>query len=133
MKFSSIRILVNDFDQMYNYYKEVLGLECTWGQTGENFASFNIGIAPGISIFKAELMAMAVDNFHPEKHQEARDKIAVILQVENVDESFVKLKSRGVAFINQPKDMPVWGIRTVHFRDREDNLFELYSELPQKH
>lgn len=132
MKFSSIRILVNDFDQMFNYYNEVLGLECSWGQPGENFASFNIGIASGISIFKAELMAVAVDDFQPAKDRAAQDKTAIILQVGSVDESFAELKSRGVAFINEPRDMAAWGIRTVHFRDPEDNLFELYSDLPQE-
>ena len=55
MKFNNIRLLVNDFDKSFTFYNEILGLECTWGKSGGNFASFNIGIESGLAIFKAEL------------------------------------------------------------------------------
>ncbi|MEO8236694.1 MAG: VOC family protein [Flavobacterium sp.] len=129
MKFSNIRLLVNDFDKSFNFYNDILGLECTWGKPGENFASFNIGIDSGLAIFKAELMAMAINNFDAKKNEILQDKISIIIQVENVNESYQTLKSKGVDFLNEPKDMPAWGIRIVHFRDTENNLFELYSEL----
>ncbi len=131
MKFSNIRLLVNDFDKSFTFYKKILGLECTWGKLGDNFASFNIGINSGLAIFKAELMAMAVNNFDAMKNEIFQDKISIILQVENVNESYQNLKDKGLTFINEPKDMEAWGIRVVHFRDTENNLFELYSELPK--
>lgn len=131
MKFSNIRLLVNDFDKSFNFYNDILGLECTWGKPGDNFASFNIGIDSGLAIFKAELMAMAINNFDANKNEILQDKISIIIQVENVNESYQVLKSKGVNFLNEPKDMPAWGIRVAHFRDTENNLFELYSELPK--
>lgn len=131
MKFSNIRLLVNDFDKSFNFYNDILGLECTWGKPGDNFASFNIGIDSGLAIFKAELMAMAINNFDANKNEILQDKISIIIQVENVNESYQALKSKGVNFLNEPKDMPAWGIRVAHFRDTENNLFELYSELPK--
>lgn len=131
MKFSNIRLLVNDFDKSFNFYNDILGLECTWGKPGDNFASFNIGIDSGLAIFKAELMAMAINNFDANKNEILQDKISIIIQVENINESYQVLKSKGVNFLNEPKDMPAWGIRVAHFRDTENNLFELYSELPK--
>lgn len=131
MKFSNVRLLVNDFDKTFNFYNDILGLECTWGKPGENFASFNIGIDSGLAIFKSELMAMAINNFDAKKNEILQDKVSIIIQVENVNESYQILKSKGVDFLNEPKDMQAWGIRVVHFRDTENNLFELYSELPK--
>lgn len=131
MKFSNVRLLVNDFDKAFNFYNDILGLECTWGKPGENFASFNIGIDSGLAIFKSELMAMAINNFDAKKNEILQDKVSIIIQVENVNESYQILKSKGVDFLNEPKDMQAWGIRVVHFRDTENNLFELYSELPK--
>lgn len=131
MKFSNVRLLVNDFDKAFNFYNNILGLECTWGKPGENFASFNIGIDSGLAIFKSELMAMAINNFDAKKNEILQDKVSIIIQVENVNESYQILKSKGVDFLNEPKDMQAWGIRVVHFRDTENNLFELYSELPK--
>jgi lactoylglutathione lyase len=131
MKFSNVRLLVNDFDKAFNFYNDILGLECTWGKPGENFASFNIGIDSVLAIFKSELMAMAINNFDAKKNEILQDKVSIIIQVENVNESYQILKSKGVDFLNEPKDMQAWGIRVVHFRDTENNLFELYSELPK--
>jgi catechol 2,3-dioxygenase-like lactoylglutathione lyase family enzyme len=131
MKFSNIRLLVNDFDKSFTFYNDMLGLECSWGKLGDNYASFNIGIDSGLAIFKAELMAMAVNNFDAKKHEILQDKISITVQVDNVNETYQTLKNKGVAFINEPKDMPAWGIRVVHFRDPENNLFEFYSELPK--
>lgn len=131
MKFSNVRLLVNDFDKAFNFYNDILGLECTWGKPGENFASFNIGIDSVLAIFKSELMAMAINNFDAKKNEILQDKVSIIIQVENVNESYQILKSKGIDFLNEPKDMQAWGIRVVHFRDTENNLFELYSELPK--
>ena len=62
MKFSNIRLLVNDFDKCFTFYNDMLGLECSWGKPGESYASFNIGIPSGLALFKAELMSEAIDN-----------------------------------------------------------------------
>jgi lactoylglutathione lyase len=129
MKFSNIRLLVNDFDKCFTFYNNILGLECSWGKLGENFASFNIGIPSGLAIFKAELMSLAVDNSDAIKNEILHDKSAIVIEVENVNEAFENLKSKGVMFLTEPKDMSAWGIRVAHFRDPENNLIELFSEL----
>ena len=129
MKFSNIRLLVKNFDKAFAFYNDTLGLECTWGKPGENFASFNIGLESGLAIFKAELMNIAINNVDADKDAKFQDKSAIIIQVENVSDTYEKLKNRGVVFLTEPKDMPAWGIRVAHFRDTEGNLLEIYTEL----
>ena len=132
MKFSNIRLLVNDFDKCFTFYNDILGLECTWGKLGDNFASFNIGYPSGLTLFKAELMSIAINNADAKKNETLQDKIAIIVQVDSVNETYNSLQSKGVKFLTEPKDMTAWGIRVAHFRDPENTLFELYSELPKE-
>lgn len=131
MKFNNIRLLVKDFDKCFTFYNDILGLECTWGKPGDNFASFNIGIPSGLALFKAELMNLAI-NEKVEKNEDLQDKMAIIIEVGSIDATYNLLQSRGVKFLNEPKDMTAWGIRVVHFRDPEQNLIELFSELPKE-
>jgi len=126
MKLNNIRLLVRDFEKSFEFYNDILGLNCTWGDNNSNFASFDIGISSGLAIFKEELMAEAIGKEANEtKHI---DKFAIIIEVENVDETFGKLKDK-IAFLTEPKDMKAWGIRVAHFRDAENNLIEIFSNL----
>ena len=129
MKFSNIRLLVKDFDKCFTFYNDIIGLECTWGKLGENYASFNIDTPSGLALFKADLMNIAINNAEASKSEIEQDKIAIVLQVDSVDETYRLLQNKGVKFLTEPKDMDAWGIRVVHFRDPENNLIELYSEL----
>jgi catechol 2,3-dioxygenase-like lactoylglutathione lyase family enzyme len=131
MKFNNIRLLVNDFDKAFAFYNNTLGLECTYGKPGDNYASFNIGVASGLAIFKAELMGMAIENYDAKKNGKSHDKFAIIVEVENVSDTYLQLKNKGVTFLSAPQDMQAWGIRVAHFRDTEGNLFEIYSALSE--
>ncbi|MCD0466058.1 VOC family protein [Flavobacterium sp. ENC] len=130
MKFSNIRLLVNNFDNCFTFYNDILGLECNWGKPGENYASFTVGGTSVLALFKQELMSSAITNGKPGENEILQDKIAIIIQVDNVDETYITLQNKGVIFLTEPKDMNAWGIRVTHFRDPENNLFELYSDLP---
>jgi len=130
MKLSGIRLLVKDFDECFRFYSEKLGLKVTWGELGGAYASFDIGYgSDGLAIFPSDFMAEAIGNSNLSLPENDREKIAIILSVDNVDKAYEELQARGVAFINKPTDMTGWGMRTVHLRDSEGNLIELYSEL----
>ncbi len=126
MRLNNIRLLVSDFAQSFEFYNDILGLQCTWGDKNSNFASFDIGISSGLAIFKAELMpeALGVEKCR----QKSVDKFAIIVEVENVDETYMKLSDK-VVFLTKPEDMKAWGIRVAHFRDAENNLIEIFSNL----
>jgi len=126
MRLNNIRLLVSDFKKSFEFYNDIFGLNCTWGDETSNFASFDIGISSGLAIFKSELMADVIGK--SKNTTKTIDKFAIIVEVESVDNTFSKLKER-IHFITKPKDMDAWGIRVAHFRDTEDNLIEIFSNL----
>lgn len=130
MKFSNVRLLVKDYKKCFRFYTEQLGFEPLWGDENGCYASFKVadGIE-GFAIFVSDFMAPAVGNADKDQPSGYREKSLICFQVENVDETYQKLLSKGINFINQPTDMPDWGMRTVHFRDPEENLIELYNPL----
>ena len=135
MKINNIRLLVTDFDNCFRFYSEKLGLKVTWGKIGGDYASFDIGLESnnmGLSIFKSDLMAKKIGNLEKSLPLSSREKTVIVLQVDDVDKTYEELTSNGVKFINEPKDIAGWGSRVAHFRDPEDNLIEIYCELPKE-
>lgn len=131
MKLSNIRLLVSDFEKSFRFYNETLGLNCTWGDKDNIYASFDIGLSSGLAIFKSELMAETIGNEKATSCDASNDKFAIVIEVDNVDEMFEVLQNKSINFISQPKDMEAWGIRVAHFRDVEGNLIEIISNLPK--
>lgn len=132
MKLSNIRLLVNNFEKSFHFYNETLGLNCTWGDKDNVYASFDIGMSSGLAIFKSELMADTIGNNKSNSSDVSQDKFAIVIEVESVDETFEILQNKSIRFISQPKDMEAWGIRVAHLRDTEGNLIEIISNLPKK-
>ena len=130
MKFSNVRLLVKDYKKCFKFYTETLGLEPVWGDEEGCYASFKVaeGIE-GFALFVSDFMAPAVGNADKTQPSGFREKSLVSFEVENVDEAYQTLSAKGVNFINQPADMPDWGMRVVHFRDPEENLIELFTPL----
>ena len=131
MKFSNVRLLVKDYRKCFNFYTHGLGLEATW-DVEECYASFKVadGIE-GLAIFTSDLMAPVVGNTDKEQPVGYREKSMISFEVENVDETYQALLSKGIKFINEPTDMPGWGMRVVHLYDPEENLIELFTPLKQ--
>ncbi len=129
MKFSNVRLLVKDYEKCFRFYTEKLGLEAAFDIEG-CYGSFKVaeGIE-GLAIFTSDLMASAVGNADKDQPAGCREKMMVSFEVDNVDETFKTLSAKGVEFINQPTDMPGWGMRVVHLRDPEENLIELFTPL----
>ncbi len=129
MKFSNVRLLVKDYDKCFKFYTEKLGLEAAFDIEG-CYGSFKVaeGIE-GLAIFTSDLMAPSVGNMDKNQPTDCREKMMVSFEVENVDETYKALLAKEVIFINQPTDMPGWGMRVVHLRDPEENLIELFSPL----
>jgi catechol 2,3-dioxygenase-like lactoylglutathione lyase family enzyme len=129
MKFSNVRILVENYRKCFDFYTGKLGLEAAW-DVGECYASFKVadGIE-GFAIFTSDLMALVVGNADKAQPSGYRDKMMVSFEVASVDESYRTLKEKGVEFVNEPLDMAGWGMRVVHLRDPEGNLIELFTPL----
>ncbi len=132
MKFSNVRLLVKDYKKCFAFYTEKLGLEAAW-DLEDCYASFKVaeGIE-GFAIFTSDLMAPVVGNADKSQPAGCREKMMVSFEVENVDETYKALLAKDVVFINEPIDMPGWGMRVVHLRDPEENLIELFTPLVTK-
>lgn len=130
MKFSNVRLLVKDYKQCFKFYTEKLGLEPTWGDEESCYASFKVaeGIE-GFAIFVSDFMAPVVGNSEKTQPIGHREKSMVSFEVANIDEAYQTFLTKGINFINQPTDMPDWGMRVVHLRDPEENLIELFTPL----
>ena len=130
MKFSNVRLLVKDYKKCFQFYTEQLGFEPAWGDEEGCYASFKVadGIE-GFAIFVSDFMAPAVGNADKTQPTGYREKSLVSFEVENVDETYQSLLAKGIPFVNQPTDMPDWGMRVVHLRDPEENLIELFTPL----
>ena len=130
MKFSNVRLLVKDYKKCFEFYTEKLGLEPIWGDVEGCYASFKVaeGIE-GFAIFVSDFMALAVGNADKSQPTDCREKSMVSFEVENVDETYQTFLAKGLTFINQPTDMPDWGMRVVHLRDPEENLIEFFTPL----
>ena len=130
MKFSNVRLLVNDYKTCFKFYTEQLGFEPLWGDENGVYASFKVadGIE-GLAIFVSDYMAPAVGNVEKTQPVGYREKSMISFEVENVDDTYQAFLKKGISFINEPVDMPDWGMRVVHLRDPEENLIEFYTPL----
>jgi catechol 2,3-dioxygenase-like lactoylglutathione lyase family enzyme len=100
---------VSDFAEAVSFYENVLGLKkkSQW----HNYAVFDLcGMALGLE---------------PGGGRGGKKGIPdIYLQVDNVDDEYVELKSKGVRFLTEPQDQS-WGARTAKFVDPDGNMFIL--------
>ncbi len=130
MKLYSVRLLVEDFDACFRFYRDVIGLKPVWGEEGGRYADFEAGGGTFVALFKRDLMAAAVGTEDLPVATPARDRAALVLQVEDLKDAVAGLKAKGVVFVTAPKDYPAWTIRAAHLRDPDGNLIELFTPLP---
>jgi len=129
VKFNNVRLLVKDYRKCFNFYTDKLGFEAAF-DVGECYASFKVidGIE-GLALFTSDYFAPIVGNSDKTQPTDCREKSLVSFEVNNVDGTYQDLLAKGVSFVNEPIDMPSWGMRVVHLRDPEENLIEFYTPL----
>lgn len=130
MKGMCVRLLVNDFDKVFNFYTETLGLAVRWGSKGDIYGSFAIGDDIVLSIYSLEAMENNME-FFTQKNERIGDKAVLTFSVNDVDKVYKELLEKDIKILNEPKDMTGWGIRVIYLYDPEDNLIEISEELPQ--
>ena len=129
MKFTNVRLLVKDYRKCFDFYTQQLGLEAAW-DIEDCYGSFKVadGIE-GLAIFTSDFMAPVIGNADKAQPVGFREKSMISFEVDNVDETYQSFSAKGLKFINEPIDMPDWGMRVVHLYDPEENLIELYTPL----
>ncbi|GAB3799223.1 VOC family protein [Virgibacillus kimchii] len=132
MKLDNTRLLVSNFDDCLHFYQEILGLKLTWGERGGNYANFDAGGGKVLGIFKKELMAEAAGTADLPNNRSTQDNFALIFEVDNLEKTVKKMKERGGYMETAIQNRPLWGIRTAHIRDPDDNLIELITKMDEK-
>ena len=130
MQLYSVRLLVDDFDECFRFYRDVMGLEPVWGAEGGRYADFKTESKSLLALFKRDLMAAAVGTEDLPAHVTSQDRVAIVLQVKSLEEAVSRLRAKGAAFVTEQKDYAAWTIRAAHLRDPDGNLIELFEPLP---
>ena len=132
MQLYSLRLLVEDFDACFRFYKDLIGLEPVWGEEGGRYADFKAGNGTFVALFQRELMAAAVGAADLPASTPAQDRTVLVFEADNLDDTAARLRGQGAVFVTDPQDHPEWGIRTAHLRDPDGNLIELFTNLPHE-
>lgn len=123
------RLLVNDFARSWAFYTTTLGLspvsgngEPPYGEVGspERF----------VGLFSRAAMDELIGPAKPDVPNP--DRFSLVFEVPEIDRTHRLLVAAGVAIEIGPTDRPMWGLRTIHFRDPDGNLVEVYHRLPPK-
>lgn len=128
MKLTHIRLLVEDMQSCYTFYKETLGLE-------EHIAAENlvyVELKAGdilLALYRKDLMNEALGTVTQQSSDVGTDKAVLTFEVPDVDKMFEDLSAKGVQFVKEPHDQSVWFLRVAHLRDPEGNLIELNAPL----
>lgn len=122
MKFSQVRLLVDDFPGCFRFLRDVLGLEPASGDENDAYASFSAGTGT-IAIFSRAGQNDVV-SLRP-----AGDAALVVLEVDDVDAAASRL---GDHVVEGPVSQPEWGGRVAYVRDPDGNLFELFQPIPME-
>ncbi|MGR9050624.1 VOC family protein [Halobacillus faecis] len=126
MELTHVRLLVDDYQKCFYFYRDTLGFEVTWGDENSNYADFAFqGVTLGV--FQRKQMVEALGDVYTERGTRD-DRAALILKVDDVIESYQEWKDK-VTFITEPVEQKDWGIKVAHFRDPDGNLLEIYESI----
>ena len=113
-KLSYVTLWAVHFDEVKALYKETLGLPVT--QENENFVMFGT---------KGSGLAFHRLTKGPPL---SRSTVEVHFEVNDVDEVYSSLKSKGLKFEEPPANRP-WGTRSAGFKDPEGYVVEIVGPL----
>jgi predicted enzyme related to lactoylglutathione lyase len=129
MRLDNVRLLVSDVGACFRFYKDVLGLEVLEEPEGGPYCALKAGHDVGIGIFRRDLMSAAMSSGTTTQRDSEADRVALILEVDNIDSVVARVADAGATVIQPPTDRPEWGLRTAHVRDPEGNLIELMRPI----
>lgn len=125
---SYIRLLTSNFEEMFQFYKDVLGLELKFGSATDSYAEFETGTTD-IALFQRNLMEEAISQpLNPGNNA----NIMIVIAVSDVDVKYNDLKSKGIEFVKEPVSRPDWDVRTAQLLDPDNNLIEINTRLEKE-
>ena len=121
MKLTHVRLLVSDFPACFRFYRDVIGLQCGYGDEDGGYADFSGGGGEScLALFDRGYQGEQVE-LRP-----AGDAAVLIFRVDDVDAAAERLAAH---VVGAPVSRPDWGIRVCYLRDPDGNLIELNQEI----
>jgi lactoylglutathione lyase len=131
MYLSHPRLFVLNFAECFRFYRDVMGFQVTWGNEADSYAAFTdrAGKETTLAIYRRRDMAELIGTADLPAQAVCQDRVALIMEVEDVDHIFAQLSERGVEVVLEPQDFVDWGFRGAYLRDPDGNLIELSGAL----
>ena len=119
-----VRLLVEDYSRMFNFYQQTLGLTVAWGKPDGNYAEFETGEAR-IAIYRQEKMPKIIQD----KLSKNKPISLINMQVEDLKSAVAFLQEKKLSFLVPATRYPEAGIESCYLEDPEGNILEIYSDL----
>lgn len=129
LTFTHVRLLVQNYEECFLFYRDGLGFEVGWGDKQSMYADFKTNGGSEIALFDRRFMAEALGTGHLPADRDSMDTHCLVFRVDSVDAYYRTLSEKGVRFINEPHDRKDWGIRVAHFRDPDGHLIEINEPI----
>jgi predicted enzyme related to lactoylglutathione lyase len=131
MVVSHFRLLTTRFRETFIFYRGVIKLPTTYKEDSVGpYAEFELGSDRYLGLFDRALTSDAVSGLDREPAAKPDDRMVICASVEDVDAEAERLTDLGIQLVAGPTNHEPWGLRTIHLRDPEGNLIELYSGIP---
>jgi catechol 2,3-dioxygenase-like lactoylglutathione lyase family enzyme len=128
LQFTHLRLIVSNYKDSFLFYRDLLGFQPDWGDETTGYAEFNTGTIQ-LALLKKEFMAGVIPITEQPLVFRSTDKASLVFAVDNINGVYQQLSDNKITIVAPPTDRPEWGIRTVHFRDPDGNLIEIYTNL----
>jgi lactoylglutathione lyase len=123
VQLTHVRLLVGDYVRCFSFYRDVLGLEVTFGDETSGYADLRSGDGSALALFDRPEQGDVVELRPP------GDSAVLVFRVDDVD-AFADMHEHIV--IGPPRSRAEWGIRFVHLRDPDGNLLEVNQQIPME-
>ncbi len=118
-------LFVEDLERSLAFYQDILGM--TVRRRAEGYAELAVQ-GPKFALLERWRLPGLVGESESGLPPPGTHEGEVAFLVQDVDEVYARLCSRGVAFVRAPEDRP-WGQRTAYLRDPDGHLIELAMNL----
>jgi len=138
MRLNHISIIVKDVEKSKKFYKEMLGLECTFEQKigGQQFSKVigkkNVELKFAVLQTNSDVILELVQFINTDERIN-NDFRHIAFEVLHVDELYKKLKDKKIETLSEPvtitdSNEKINGKRFFYFKDLDGNLVELFNK-----